>query len=378
MIIPVKNNLTVNAPVTYSTYQEVAGTNVMRWKNADQMSASWAVQIGATGVDQSEIVLLSASVPGGTAGTFTANTQYEHPADTPMYGIKFDQVVYQRSITGTGGAASPIGTQTIQPNGSVTIFDDTTGLSTYAYNVFYRNSVTTGSSSVSDWITPSGFTYYSLAKIRSRIRNRLYNTDYIPDDSLITDWVNEWLQMMHNAQVDVNEDYGIGTTGITFTSNTEFGTMTVADFRGGFKRVWSVDPSGTFVATKMDSNSFKPDQIFNTTNPFYYMQGDTVMGRRPFDSSGTYVVEYNKQTPILVNDTDEIPIPMQSFTKSFIDYGVAMALHKDNRHPEAQTFEAAATAQLGMFKTQIAPRNTSSNTMMDIVETVGDDTYGLW
>ena len=70
------------APVTYTTFSEVAGTNVLRWKNPAGFSASWGVQIGATGIPQSEVLLLSGLTPGGTAGSFTGNTAYEHPTET--------------------------------------------------------------------------------------------------------------------------------------------------------------------------------------------------------------------------------------------------------------------------------------------------------
>lgn len=379
MIVQARNNLDQQAPVTYTTYPEVAGTNILRWKNADQMAASWALQVGATGIPQAEIVLLSASTPSGTAGTLTANTLFEHPADTPLYGIKYDQVVFEVSLTGTSGVASPIsnGTITIQPNSPYTIFDHTAGSTSYAYKTYFRNSVSGSTSAESDWITTAGFPFYSLGNIRNRIRGRLYNSDYIQDAD-IDYYTNEWLQMMHNAQVDVNEDYGLGTVGIAYASGVELGTVTASDFRGGFKRVWYVDASGTYEATKMDSNKYFPNQVFVNTYPRFYMQGDSVVGRKPTDTAGTFVVEYYKQTPILANDTDELPVPMQSFTKSFVDYGHAMALRKDNKFQEAEPFENAAAAQLGMFKKQIAPRNVTSNTVIDIVEATTDDTYGWY
>lgn len=377
MIIQARNILDLQAPLTYTTYPEVAGTNVLRWKNADQMQASWAVQVGATGIPQSEIVLLSSSAPAGTAGTLTANTLFEHPSDTPLYGIKYDQVVFEVSTVGTAGTAMPItnGTVTIQPNSQYTIFDHTSGSTSYAYKTYFRNSVLGSTTAESDWITSAGFSFYSLAKIRERVRGRFYNSDFLMDSD-IDNYTNEWLQMMHNVQVDVNEDYGLGTTSIAYATNIELGTVSATDFRGGFKRVWYVDNSGTHTATKMDSNSFDPNRSFNNTAPFYYMQGDTVIGRKPTDTAGTFIVEYYKQTPVLVNDTDELPLPMQPFTKSFIDYGNAMGLHKDNKHDVAAPFESSAASQLGMFKTQISPRNVSSSTNIDIVEGVGDDDGG--
>lgn len=376
-LIRARNTLDQQASFTYTSYPEVAGTNVLRWKNPAGFGASWAVQVGATGIPQSEIVLLGVSTPAGTAGTLTANTAYEHPSDTPLFAIKYDQIVFERSTVGTAGTATPLsgGTVTLQVDSPYTVFDDTTGSVSYAYRTYFRSSVLGVNSAESDWITPAGFTFYSLAKIRDRVRGRLYNSDFL-QDSDIDNFTNEWLQMMHNAQVDVNEDYGLGTVGIAFGANVELGTVTSTDFRGGFKRVWSVDASGTFPATKMDSNSFSPSRVFNNTNPYFYMQGDSIIGRKPSETAGTFIVEYNKQTPILVNDTDEIPVPMQSYTKSFVDYGHAMALHKDNK--DGSKFEASALAQLGDFKQKITPRNTTSATMIDIVESTGDDTYGFY
>ena len=379
MILRVKNNLDINAPQTYTSYQEVAGTNIIRWKNPNGFNASWAVQIGATGVDQSEIVILGASTPAGTAGTLTGNTLYEHPADTPIYGIKYDQVVFEVSTTGTAGAAVPIasGTVTIQPDSQDTIFDHTTGVSTYAYKTYFRNSVLAVNSSESDWITSAGFSFYSLANIRQRVRDRFYNSDYIQNDSIIDGWTNEFLNMMNNAQIDVNEDYALGTTSIAFGGGVELGTITASDFRGGFKRVWYQDGSGTYTATRMDSNSFSPTRVFTNTYPYYYMQGDNIVGRKPFDVAGTFLVEYPKSAPILVNDADELPVPMKTFSKAFVDYGQGMALNKDNKHTEGQIYIDAAVAQLNLFKTQITPRNRTGATYVDIVESVADD-GGMW
>ena len=101
MIIRTQNNLTVNAPKTFLTHDEVAGTGILRWRNAAGFTASWAVQVGETGEEQTEILLLGTATPAGTAGTLTANTSFAHPADTPIYGIKYNQVVYERSTAGT-------------------------------------------------------------------------------------------------------------------------------------------------------------------------------------------------------------------------------------------------------------------------------------
>src|SRR3990172_11443318 len=137
--IRVENNLSQNAVKTYTSFNEVSGTGNLRWKNPSGFSASWAVQVGETGEEQSEILLLGTATPAGTAGTFTANTVYEHPADTPIYSIKYNQVVFARSTDGTAGTATALGTVNIDPSQPFTQYDDTTSASGYAYKTYYRN-----------------------------------------------------------------------------------------------------------------------------------------------------------------------------------------------------------------------------------------------
>lgn len=381
MLVRIQNILPIDAPKTYFSNSEVAGTNVIRWKNPNAFQPSWAIQLGETQIPQSEVVVLGTASPSGTAGTLTANTLYEHPVDTPIYGIKYNQVVFERSTAGTTGTASPLtgGTVTLQPNSQYTVFDDTTGISTYGYRAYFQNSVTAGTSAESDWLTPQGFSFYSLGKIRQRVKNRFYNSSFIPNDLVIDDWVNEWVTQMNNVMIDVNEDYGLGTVGIGFSGTTELGTITATDFKGGFKRVWYTDGSGTYQATSMDSASFSPNRAFTNTYPYYYMQGDTVIGRKPNDQSGSFIVEYFKATPLLVEDTDIIPTPMQEHTKSFVDYAHAQGLRRDNKYQEAELMEAKAIQGLGIFRIAITPRNRSNTKYVDIVEDTGSDfSGGIW
>lgn len=375
MLIYSKNNLDVNAPVSYLTNQEVSGTNVLRWKNSNGASASWAVQVGKTGNKQSETVVLGTYIPAGTAGTLSGTTLYEHPTDTPLYFIKYDQVVFERSTAGTTGTAIPLtnGTVTYQADSPTTIFDDTSGTPSYGYRSYFRNSITGETTSESDWLTSAGFSFYSLAKLRQRVKDKLYDATYIPNDLMIDDWLNEWYQQMNNTLNEVNEDYAIGTTSVAFASNTEFGTITDTNFKGMTKRVWWMDNGGTYVASKMDSNSFSPARIFNSTVPYYYFQGDTVIGHKPSDTAGTLLIEYQKDQAILVNDTDEVPVPMHAHTKSFVDYALAQAKRKDNKFSEGSELENVAYQQLGIFKTQISSRLRTSPTFVNIVEATGED-----
>src|SRR3990167_3796345 len=153
MLLRTKNNLTEGAPKTYLTFNEVAGTNIIRWSNPNGFEASWGIQIGETGEEQTEVNVISGNPSGGTAGTLTTNTLYAHPVNTPVYAIKYDQVVFERATAGTTGTASPManGTVTIQADQPFTQFDDTTGSASYGYRTYYRSSGLAANSTESDW-----------------------------------------------------------------------------------------------------------------------------------------------------------------------------------------------------------------------------------
>jgi len=237
MIIKAGNPQTNSTPKTYLAVAQGTGVGTIYIKNANGFQANWAIQIGESGEELSEIVLANGATPSGTQIVTAANTVYAHAADTPVYGIKYNQVVFAKSTSGTAGTATPIasGTVNITPDqrdsagNSFTQYDDTSGASTDAYRAYLLNSATSGSTSFSDWITPGGFTFYSLAKLRDRVKNKLWDSKYIKDETAINDWINEWKDNMTNAVMAVGEDYALGTVDVAFGTEG-LGTISTADF----------------------------------------------------------------------------------------------------------------------------------------------------
>jgi len=374
MIIQTTNDLTLNAPQTFLAYPESAGAGTLRWKNPNGFSSSWAVQVGETGEEQAEIVLLGTATVSGTAGTLTGTLKYDHAADTPLYAIKYDQIVFERSTAGTGGTAAPMtnGTVTIQADRQVTQFDDTSGSTSYAYRTYLRNSVLNVTTTESDWITSQGYNYYSLSSIRSRIRSKLWNSSFIKDQD-INYWINEWLERMRNAAIAVNQDYALGTTSVSF-GTAGLGTITASDFRGQTRRVWVTYDGGqnNYQCTKTTIREWIPDQQFSTTHPYFYMYGENVIGIKPEESGGSLSIIYPTLFTPLSNDTDELPISIRPFSKSFVDYGLAQSLYKDQKPGEAKSKENDAETELERFKTEIAPRNKTGPTYIQLVEPITD------
>jgi hypothetical protein len=378
-ILKIDNNLTIGAPKTFISYSEVSGTGVIRWKNPSGFSASWGIQLGETGEEQAEVVILGASTPSGTAGTLTANTLYEHAADTPIYGINYDKLVIKVSTGGTSGTATAItdGTITIDPSGTVTQYTHTAGIAGYAYKTAFYNSVTTELSTDSDWITTSGYDYYSLYSIRERIKSKLWNASYITD-SIINLWINEWLEKMTSAGISVNQDYALGSTSVSF-GTAGLGTITASDFRGQTRRVWVTYDGGqnNYQCTKTTIREFIPDQQFSTTHPYFYMYSENVIGIKPEESGGTAQVIYPTLFTPLVNDTDSLPVSIRPFSKSFVDYGLAMALYKDQKSDVAKSKEGDANVELERFKLEISPRNKTGPTYIQLVEPITGVSDGL-
>ncbi len=382
MLIRVQNNLDVNAPFTFFSVSKAAAVGTINVKNAAGFSANWAVQIGKTGEEKSEIKVLGTATPSGTSLLLsgTTVTSFEHPSDTPVYAIKWDKIVFEKSTTGTAGVASPItnGTISITPDSVFTQFDDTAAAGTAdAYRTYFLNSVTLDASSESDWITSDGFSFYSLAKIRERIKGKLFSSKFLKDDGQINDWINEWLEVMNNAIISVDKSYTMGTTSIAF-GTAGYGTISVTDYRD-LKRMWiTYDGVNRYRAGKRDLSETFPNETFNEAHPFYEWQGDDIFKVLPSTTAGTAELTYYKRAPVLVNDTDEIPFAMRSYTNSFVNYGLAEAYFNDDKDEKGRDYLGRAMSDKQLLITQSTPRDYTGVVTMEITNSVNgedDDFY---
>lgn len=369
-LIKTRNTLHEEAPQTRLSDAESASATSLRVENNTAMTTSWAVQIGKTGDEQSEVKI---GTPSGTGTITCAATSFAHPADTPVYFIKYDKVVFERSTAGTAGTAAPMtnGTINYQPDSLYTVFDDTSGSSTYGYRTYFRNSALAVNSTESDWITFAGHSFYSLGKMRERAKQRLWNADYLDDDT-IDNLINEWKFEMVNEVIAVNEDYALGTARVGFGTDG-LGTITTEDFSTP-RRVW-VSYNGfndTYKSTTMNINDFDPNEQFADTNPHHAWVGDNVFLVKP-SSAGSADITFYRFGTTMVNDTDELPYTMRPFTKSFVDYVEAVALMKDGKQNEYRDKMTEAVAGKNNFVSKIVPHDQSSTETIDIVEPLGGE-----
>lgn len=374
MLIKVRNLLSDSALYSFISQSQSAGVSTVPVKNINSFQASWAIQIGKTGEELSEVKLITSSAPSGTALLLTANTAYAHATDTPVYAIKYDQIVFERSTAGTAGTATPMtgGTVTITPDSDFTQYDDTTGASTYAYRTYFQNSVTAAVSAESDWLTPAGFSFYSLASIRDRIKRKLFSSNYIKDDKTIDDWINEWYELMNNEAIHTNQEYSLGTANVAF-GTSGLGTITMTDYKDVYRFWVTYDNVNSYMAAKQKTNNIYPDDTFNTTHPYYSWRGDSVFEIKPINSGGTAQLIYYKTNAPLVNDTDQLPSSMQAYSASFVNYGMAEAYYKDEKDDQGDRYLNRAQAAKKEFITQITPRSFTGPQFIDFTDAINAD-----
>ena len=381
-MLRVRNLSHINAPVTYLTTVGTSGTVDLNVKNTSQFEPSYALQIGETGEEQTEVKILGTAALAKTAGTLTTNLDFEHPADTPVYGIKWDQVIFQGDSSGTAGTAASLvnGTVTYQPNSEYTQFDySSTHTTAHGYRSVLQSSIGTATwvdSAQSDWMTSDGLSFYSLGGIRKRIKSKLWDSSFIRDEREIDDWNNEFKDKMVNAVISVNKGYAMGTADFSFDSNG-LGTITTADFKD--VRRFEVSHNGTdwYLSSKMDINDFLPEEQFVDTHPYHAWVGDTVFQIKPEDSGGSARITFYRFGTTMVNDTDTLPQPLRPYTDGFVEYSLAQALSKDNKPTDSANKLREANGVVGQFVEEIAARDKSGATYMNLTEPISVEDGGL-
>jgi len=380
MLIRTKNNLTDFAlGKSYLAISGTVGQSVWNLKNTDGFKKDYALQLGETGEEMTEILMLSGT-PGPVLGTTSGTARYTHPADTPTYCLYYNKVKVYKSDVGTAGTSDIMtgGTVDIQPGQEYTIFNDTSAVSTDAWQTAFNNSVLDVTSSKSDWIPFEGYQAYSLGGLRERAKSNV-NAD-IADDTW-NGWIQEWQQEMNNGAVKVSKDYSMGTVDVAFAGNAQEGTITNEDFMKS-RRVWMTnDGTSWYRAIHITYNGYYPEETFNETAPRFYFRGDNVIGRLPANSSGTARVAYDSSGTLMTSDSDLLPLNMRPYWKSFIDYQLARAY----RHPSiadrtgAEKMEQQAYALKDRFIKEITPRDQSSIEAVQIVNTeLLDNAEWLW
>lgn len=373
------NQFDINSDYTYLSSALAQGGSVVNWDNPSGFSASWAIQIGKTAEEKTEILVLGTATPAQGAGTVTGTALYPHAQDTPIYAIYYDKLVFKRA-SGTSGTATPLtgGTVNITPDSKYTTFYDSSGADSYYYKVAPYNSVLGVEGVESDWLSASGYNFYALKRIRDRAKNKCHNPNLVKDDTVWNEWVNEWMEIMNNSAVDVNRDYSTAEGTIAF-GTAGIGTITDGSYKDVRKIEVTFDGVNYGTATRMDIIDFDRSTSYSQTMPHFYFIDDDVFGIKPDNIAGTAVIHYYDGISPLSNDTDELPIVMRPYTKSFVDYCTAQHAYLDNDLNRGDRFKAYADADMNKFIKEIGPRHKTGTKMVKMDAPIdGDDSFGSW
>lgn len=369
MLLSVQNQLaelpqTLNSFVTSNI---VSGGTAIPVRNLNAFTANYAVQLGRTGEEQSEIVI--SATPSGTQLPIASGgtLKYNHNLDTPVYQIHYDQIVFERSTAGTSGTATALATVSITPDSLYTEYNDTSGAATYAYKTYYLNSVNNDQSSESDWFVSGGPTYYSLQKIRQRAKDALYNANYLKDDTIIDDWINEWLEEMTNSAIKVNQAYSVGTVSVAF-GTAGLGTVVTSTFKQPLKMELTFDGSTYTNSLEIPVNQWSTRDSYSAVFPRHYWMGDTIFGVLPLGSSGTARITFAQRNTPLVNDTDEMPYSLRSYTTSCVNYTLYRAYDNDNKGEQADKYYNKFLLSKREFVNEITPRDQTGPHYIDFLD----------
>lgn len=379
MIISVQNQLASLPGIQYSFLSSniTSGGTTLPLKNINSFTDGWAVQIGKTGEAQSEIALISGAPSGGSAN-LSGTLRFDHSIDTPIYQIHYDSIIFERSTAGTAGTAIAIGTQLITPNSLYTEFNDATGTTTYAYKTKFYNSGLTDVSSESDWFIPAGPSFYSLQAVRQRGKDALYNANYLKSDSIIGDWINEWIELMNNEAIKVDQGYSMGTVDVAF-GTAGFGTVTDATFKQINKLQVTYDGNTFSNSTEIPYNRFAFGDNFNTLYPRHSWLGDSVFQINPPNAGGTARIAFSQLATPLVNDSDSLPVVLRAYTTGCIEYILYRAYDNDLKPEDADRHYGRFLKGQQDFIQQITPRDQTGVKSIDFVESLsgGQDSIEL-
>lgn len=378
MILQVENNLDKLSTTLYSFTSNSlssSGTTVPV-RNINSFTDQYAIQIGKTGEEQSEIVIVSGA-PSGTALNVSSALRFDHPLDTPVYNIHYDKIVFKRSTSGTAGTATAMsnGTVSITPDSLYTEFNDSTGASNYAYKTQFYNSVSGHLSGESDWFIPGGPTFYSLQRLRDRVKRNLYSAGYIKDDITIDEWVNEWVEIMTNSALKVNQGYSLGTTSYAF-GTAGLGTVTEPLFKYASKIEITYDGVNYVNSYEIPFNGFTDNDTFSATSPRHYWQGDTTFGILPASNGGTARMGLGKLSTQLTDDSDELPQFLRGYTTSCVEYVLYRAKNLDQKDDSAERHYMKFMGMKNDFISEITPRDQTGPkfiTMTDSLSGMNDD-----
>lgn len=311
----------------------------MNVKNGVGLDSTGLALIGATGVDQSEIVVVSAASYNNLT---VSATKFPHPANTPVTMVKSNQLKIYVSTDGISGTYNLDSTIAIAPDRVFTVFYDEDGDTSYYYRATYFNSAKSWETPKSSPIPGSGITFYCLKSMGDRVIN-LFNdkTQKIIQPSQVYDWLNEINQKLELVAIRADKNYIITPLD---TESFVSGTAKYAkpsDFfhlRRMDVSYTSATPESSFrKAVRTQINTGDPTDVISAEKPKYYDEGDYWVFK-PTPTAGGYKAWYVPIPTVLENPTDEPRTFLKPYTHIYNDYCMMRSYEKYKMFNDAAYF----------------------------------------
>ena len=310
-------NLARDKKATYLSSDATAAGTTLTVQSIVGFAVDQILLIGEFGDETSEIIQTHATTaPTGSTITLASGLVFNHPQDTKVYLLNYDQVVISHADT-ESGAKSVLATIDIQADQKQTQYNDTTETAGY-YFVRFKNSIDTTYSDYSDPIPYGDFddnTVYAIKKAA------LDSIGEKTDDIITGDWLNKVLwklrRQYHNAagkrpfRRRYNYDLGNVTTGMY-----RIAVPTDLENPNTGENLFSVWIGNNAAMEWMDKKEYDREwrNVARTTLSVNYAITDATIAltdSRDFDDSGSIVIaddtiEYsanNRSTGILTIET---------------------------------------------------------------------------
>jgi hypothetical protein len=307
-------------------------------------SANDYIVIGDYCGEKAEIAKIS-SVGGSDTLALSTTLKNQHPVDTTIKIIPYNQIEFGYSTNGT--AWNVLDTVDIQSDDKATPYNHSSGLSSYYYRYRFYNSTTTLYSSYSSTVLGSGFSRQALFSLREAVREELgqANEDFITD-SMIDRWLND-------AQDEIKRYYPkwrFLSAKSTTSSTAGEGTLSLpARYDHSLSIDYNYVDSDTDIdivyplrqISKLEMDNKRSDNNAEDSDEiefFYVDEADSLIyfefNNETADCS--FELEYFQKFPTLSDDSDETLVPDPAI---LVEYATEMGKAKiNNSKPDFSEF----------------------------------------
>ena len=178
--------LTKDKKFSYLSGDVVAGATSVGVQSTIGFTTNQIILVGEIGREKTEIIKTSSgSAPGGTSIALNSGLAFDHPQDTKVYLIDWNQFAISRATAATS-QKSTITTVNLQVDRDFSIYNDTTNLTGYGFIEFY-DDINARYSTASDPIPYAGYEDNTVFMIKKRALdavNEQVDTDLITNEFL--------------------------------------------------------------------------------------------------------------------------------------------------------------------------------------------------